>query len=121
MSTSILQLVVLIVLSGVTALLASRRRDHVGVMVLGVLSSMIIAGLTIWERAQRTGTPFAIQEPLWFTLLARLVPVAAVLTSVSFGARRAWPEAVQVLCGVAVGIASNLLVIVALYLGLLLV
>lgn len=96
------------------------RRNRFGLVLLGAVSSALLAGLTIWEHKQRSGTPFALQEPVWFTLLARIIPVAISIVSVTLAARRRWPLGGQVTFGVGAGLLGKLVVIVVLYLSLLL-
>lgn len=85
-------------------------------MAIGCFVTIALVLHALEDRANRAGTPFRDEGPLWLLVAGTIVPVWVTLAAVEYSHKRAWTVIVQSGVGFAAGLLSSYLVLIPLVL-----
>lgn len=115
--TLFLDLGIALLIAGIGAA-AVRWKQPRSLLTVGLGATLALLVVTIWERNLHAGTPFAFQEPIWFTLLVRIIPMALVLLTVRSAHTKGLAMGWQIVLGAVGGVLSIYVTVLLLYLAL---
>lgn len=105
----------LLAVASAIASLSYRRRDSRGPILVAAAFCTAIILYAVWDHNRRVGTPWAYDEPLWFTCVAEIIPTMVSIITVRRVAESGRAFSVQMVAGVLSGLASLIIAVFILY------